>query len=292
MPLKSFWILLGSFLFTLMAMCAKICAEHFSIFEIMLYRAAASIVVIGGYMLARRIPFGTAYPMAHFRRCAAGICCFYTETLALTMLPLGLTQALGYTSPLFMAVFMIVSALAFGRDKVEWPLVGTVAAGFVGVLLIIKPSSAGMNAAGAALALVSAFFGASASWFIRDLGRQGEPPVRAVFIFMLANFAAGLAGTALSEEGFHSLDAAYLAPLSGVIVTGLFGQTIWTFAWAAGHAMLNAVFQYAGIFWGVAVGIALLGESVDALSACGMTAVFAAGVYSSLYLNVWRKRKP
>lgn len=56
-------------------------------------------------------------------------------------------------------------------------------------------------------------------------------------------------------------------------------------AWAKGHSLLNAVFQFAGIFFGVFLGMFAFGETLDWLSLIGVGVIFSAGLFSSIYLK-------
>ena len=289
MPAASLWILVGGFLFTLMSLSAKLCSAYFHVYETLFWRSIFGLICIALYMLYRGIPFATKHGFAHFRRSVAGMSCFALDIWALSYLPLSVEQPISYLSPLVFCIFFVISSKLRG-NRIEWPIIGAVLVGFSGVLLIARPESSGFNLTGVVIALVAAFAGASSNWFLRNLGQQGEPNERAVFYFMLTGTCAGALSMLLIPGEIHLPSAESVYPLLGVMASGLLGQFCWTIAWAKGHSLLNAVFQFSGIFFGVALGVVFLGETVDSTSLLGVVIIFAAGLFASLYLRGHKKR--
>ena len=284
MPAVSLWILVSGFLFTLMSMSAKICANYFTLFEILFWRSLFGVVCVASLMIYQGVPFPTKHPMAHIKRCVAGILCFLLEIWALCYLPLSVEQPISYLSPLLFCSFFVISSRRTG-DRIDWPVIGAVVLGFIGVLFIARPSAEGFNATGVVLAILSAFAGASTNWFLRSLGEQGEPSERAVFYFMLMGLLTGIIGIFFSPEPFHIPHGKWVWPLTGVMTTGIVAQVISTYAWAKGHSLLNAVFQFFGIFFCIVIGVAVLGENPDMTTIFGAVLIFVAGLFSSLYLR-------
>ncbi|MCF0254423.1 MAG: DMT family transporter [Duodenibacillus sp.] len=290
MPVKSLWNLLALFLFTLMALSAKVLTGHYSAFEIMFYRALAGALAIGGVMLRQGVGFRTRYPMAHLKRCVSGTVCFFFTILSLRYLPLSIEQAIDYSSPILFTALLIAVARVQGRERIEWPVAASVLAGFAGMLMIIRPSGADLSPLGLAYAFGATVCATGTSWFLRDLGRHGEPPVRAVFYFMCSGVIFGLAGAAVTGQGIGLPEADYAGAFAGVAFSGLAAQVCLTYAWAQGHPLLNSVFQYSGILYAALLGIFFFGETIDALSAAGMAAICCAGAFSSVYLNLKKGR--
>ena len=135
MPAVSLWILVSGFLFTLMSMSAKICANYFTLFEILFWRSLFGIVCVASLMIYQGVPFPTKHPMAHIKRCVAGILCFLLEIWALCYLPLSVEQPISYLSPLLFCSFFVISSRRTG-DRIDWPVIGAVVLGFIGVLFI------------------------------------------------------------------------------------------------------------------------------------------------------------
>ena len=281
--LQSFWILAATLLFTLMSLSAKVLSGTYGVFEIIFWRALFGAICVGIFMHLRHIGFSTRYPFAHVRRCIAGTGCFLFDILALSLLPLNLELAISYSNPLFFASLVICSSL-LAKRRIDWLMIAAILIGFAGVLIMVRPSNEGANLAGAACAVTNAFLGACSSWFVRDLADQGEPNARTVFYFMLFGVVTGGLGT-LFTGGFVGLRSDCAVPLAGVALSGLLAQVIWTHAWSRGHLLLNSLFQFSGIPCGAVFGITFFGESIDAASIVGMSIIFAAGFFSSVYLK-------
>ncbi|MCF0254380.1 MAG: EamA family transporter, partial [Duodenibacillus sp.] len=176
MPLHSLWTLLAMLLYVLMALSAKLLAGHCSAFEIMFYRCAAGFVCVGAYMASRNVGFSTRLPWAHAKRCASGTLSFFCVVMALKHLPLSIEQAIDYTSPLFFTGLLLAVARIQGGERPDRLLAAAVLAGFAGVLMVVQPASdAPLDPLGVAFAFGASLTAVGSSWFIRDLGRQGEP---------------------------------------------------------------------------------------------------------------------
>ena len=180
MPSVSFWVLVSAFLFTLMSLSAKLCTGYFDPFEIVFWRSLFGLSLLTLVMLKKGIAFSTQHPWSHAKRSIAGLCCFTLEVIAVGLLPLSVAQSINYTSPLIFCLFFTLSSIIH-RAKIDWPIIGAILFGFTGVLLISKPATQDIDSVGILCGLAAAVCGAAASWFLRDLGRQGEPSERAVF---------------------------------------------------------------------------------------------------------------
>lgn len=284
MPSISFWVLVSAFLFTLMSLSAKLCTGHFDPFEIVFWRSFFGLSLMTLVMLKKGIAFSTQHPWSHAKRSIAGLSCFILEVIAVGLLPLSIAQSINYTSPLIFCLFFTLVSIIH-RTKIDWPIIGAVLLGFTGVLLISKPTTQDINSVGILCGLAAAVCGAAASWFLRNLGKQREPSERAVFYFMLAGLVFGGVRMLCFPATVHWPTADTALPLFGVMTSGVAAQILWTYAWSRGHSLLNAVFEFSGIFFGVFLGWLCFNEHLDWLSITGIGLIFSAGLYSSLHLR-------
>lgn len=284
MPSISFWVLVSAFLFTLMSLFAKLCTGHFDPFEIVFWRSFFGLSLMTLVMLKKGIAFSTQHPWSHAKRSIAGLSCFILEVIAVGLLPLSIAQSINYTSPLIFCLFFTLVSIIH-RTKIDWPIIGAVLLGFTGVLLISKPTTQDINSVGILCGLAAAVCGAAASWFLRNLGKQGEPSEQAVFYFMLAGLVFGGVRMLCFPATVHWPTADTALPLFGVMTSGVAAQILWTYAWSRGHSLLNAVFEFSGIFFGVFLGWLCFDEHLDWLSITGIGLIFSAGLYSSLHLR-------
>jgi drug/metabolite transporter (DMT)-like permease len=100
---------------------------------------------------------------------------------ALTTLPVATAMTLNYTSPLFLALLLTWIA----RERPRRVLLATVGLGFVGAILLLRPTLTAAQVWPAAIGLASGAISAIAYWNVRELVRAQEPEARVVFYFAL-----------------------------------------------------------------------------------------------------------
>ena len=97
---------------------------------------------------------------------ALGMAAMALNFAAMIMLPLAEATAIGFSVPIFSTV---LAAMVLGEPTGKWRW-GAVAAGFLGVLLIVQPGTGEVPLLGASVALVAALLTASVTIVIRRLG--------------------------------------------------------------------------------------------------------------------------
>ena len=105
---------------------------------------------------------------AHVGRMALGVTAMALNFAAMIMLPLAEATVIGFSVPIFSTV---LAALVLGEPTGKWRW-GAVAAGFLGVLLIVQPGTGRSRpCSGRRVALVAALLTASVTVVIRRLGK-------------------------------------------------------------------------------------------------------------------------
>ena len=206
--MQSLWMLLASLFFALMAACTKWGAADYGTFTLVFYRSAIGCIAIAAWIIATRREIRTHYLWGHFKRCFIGIGNLALWFWTLSKLPLETGMTLNYTSPLFMALFVV--AVSYKKKlPVAWSLIAAIAVGFVGILMVLRPTvSAGQEH----IALIGLACGILSTWAylqVRDLNKLHEPVWRIVFYFTFFGSLFGLLGS-LSRAAFQ------LCPLSVV----------------------------------------------------------------------------
>lgn len=283
MPLQSLWMIFATFTFALMCLCSKVCTTECAPNEILFFRGLIGAILIGALICRKGIRIQTRYPLAHARRCFFGISAFLCEIFALTHLPLGLEQTLSYTTPIMLATVLSAESVMKGKG-IDWPLLCAIVIGFCGVLIIIRPDVDGINTIGVVFALLAALGSTLVSLCLRNLAHYGEPEERTVFFFMSAGFLLASVWTACTGN-FHWHRPTVMLALVGVGVLGVIAQTAFTLAWARGHGLLNAIFQFFGLVFAVLFGIFFFGETIDAFTYIGIGIVIASGLTAALILR-------
>ncbi len=157
------------------------------------------------------------------------------------------------------------------------PLTLTVALGFVGVLLVLRPSFGAGQWLGASGGLLSGLLSATAYWYVRDLARHGEPAWRIVFYFSLTVLVIGFAGSLIT--GFSEHTPAGVLLLAAVGVIALLAQLAMTRAYALGHALLTASLQYSAIVFSATLGV--IADRIALAGWIGMAVIIGSGALAT-----------
>ncbi|RBP37493.1 S-adenosylmethionine uptake transporter [Eoetvoesiella caeni] len=276
--MQSLWMLLASAMFAIMGACIKTAADYgASLPQIVLFRGMPSVLLLYAWATytQRRIP-PKSWKL-HIRRNLSGITAMWLGFYALSHLPLSTAISLNYTSPLFIAVGLILWGGA-GRDPLR---VLAVAVGFLGVVGVLRPSIEHEHFFAAMFGLAGGAMGAVAMMQVRELGRVGEAEWRTVLIFSGFVCLSSLGG--LAFEGWHELKGPGWLALVGLGVSGMVGQLAMTRAFGLGSALLTAALQYSTIIFAALLGIVFWGDHPDAVAWTGMAFIIASGL-----LSTWR----
>jgi drug/metabolite transporter (DMT)-like permease len=260
-------------LFTANDACVKLAAAEASIPQIMLLRGffvIAFLLVAAAASGQLRAWRSLAEPAVLVRSLleAAVVIVFLT---ALARMGLAEVTALFLTAPLLMTA---ASAFLL-REPVGWRRWAAVTAGFLGMLMIVRPTPAGVDWY-ALLALLAAV-GAVA----RDLSTlRIAPGTPSIIVSLAAGASVTLLGAALTPA------SGWVAPSPGlwlllfaaaVFVSG--GNYAIVVAFRAGEVSAVAPFRYLILFWALLAGVAIWGDVPDGTALAGATVIVASGVY-------------
>lgn len=269
----------ASFLLAAMSLAVKLASRHYSAGEIAFYRGLLSAAMLAVMARGLRVSLRTPLPIGQFWRSLTGAVAMTCFFYALGHLPLGLAVTLNFTSSIWIAAFALIglALVPARREPGSGFLMGVVALGFLGVVLVLRPTvHADLWGAG----LIGAAGGMLSGWAhlqAGELGRAGEPAMRTVFYFAVGNVVAG--GVWMLVEGStwtHSLESVALLVAIALSVTA--AQWMLTRAYQIGRPLVNASLQYLSIAWAFAFGLVLFGESVDVASILGIGIIIAAGI--------------
>ncbi|PKP68986.1 MAG: EamA family transporter [Alphaproteobacteria bacterium HGW-Alphaproteobacteria-4] len=194
-------------------------------------------------------------------------------TLAIALTPLSNASAILQATPL---VVVAGAALIFG-ERVGWRRWAAIAAGFVGVLIILRPGMEGFRPA--SLFTVLGMLGFAG----RDLATRAAAPV-------LSNVQLGIYGffmliptgaAMLAVTGGGALPAA--PELLGLGFATLFGVAAYyglTAAMRMGEVSVITPFRYTRLIFALALGVLVFGERPDAPMLIGSAIIIASGLYT------------
>jgi drug/metabolite transporter (DMT)-like permease len=278
------WMLVACFFFSVMAVFVKQSRSLLYFPEILLYRSFPTICILGVVMPYRGYSLKTGCLKEQLYRATFGSISMALGFWANVKLPLGLSMALSYTTPIFLALLMFF----WFKQPLGRGLSFCVLMGFVGVVVLLRPTGVDVHHLLASFsALGAGLFAAMAFMNIQLLAKSGEPEWRTVFYFaFLSAVYAGLS-TVVSYGSFHPITWDRLTLMLGLGLPGLMGQLCLTRAYGRGHPSVTSLFSYSTILLSTLWGWLFFGEHLDALTWIGGSIVLGSGL-----LATWLKRSP
>jgi drug/metabolite transporter (DMT)-like permease len=265
------WMLLAGLGFSLMSATVKWLGGSLHPFQIVFFRCFFGLLIIlpfasrGGGRAMR-----TGRPGLHLLRALIGIWAMSAGFYAVTRLPLADVTAVSFTK----GMFMVVLAVLFVGERVRWRRWTATLVGFMGVLIMVRPGSAGFDPT-MLVALLSAFLAAIVVTLIRRMPLS-ERPVTILFYFGLITTPVALLPAWLVWTTPSPAELALLALAAGL---GVAGQGCAIRAHRAGEASIVAPFDYARLLFATGLGFLLFGDLPDAWAAAGAMVIVASSVY-------------
>ncbi len=293
--MQALWMLAAAFFFATMAVCVKFASAHFNMAELVFYRGLLGVLFMWVWARGRGVGLATRYPGMHMWRSLVGVISLGAWFYAIAHLPLATAMTLNYMSSVWIAAFLVGGALlmgllpssgkaAAGTFQSQGPLVLTVITGFIGVVMMLRPTIEQNQAFAGLIGLMSGMLAAFAYMQVMALARVGEPEVRTVFYFAVGSALAGGLGmlvTGLSQ--WHWRPALWLIPM-GVLAS--LGQLCMTRAYSLAKTrsatLVVANLQYAGIVFGSVYSLLLFGDAIPLIGWAGMALIVASGIAATV----------
>lgn len=214
-------------------------------------------------------------------RCGLEITTALASVVALSLAPLATVSALMMTAPLMIAI----AAMALRWEPWRGHRLLATAAGFAGVLLVIRPSARlDVSAAGHAFALLCA-----ASLAARDLVTRHIPAtIASATIAAATTLAVCLAGLLLGfVERWAPLTQRELAALAAAAGCAALGNYALIAACRGVDLSLVTPFRYSLIVWAMLLGYTVWGDTPQLHTALGVVLIVATGAFT-----VWTAHRP
>ena len=261
--------------FGFMAAMIKLGSEAgVSVPEMAFYRFAFGLPPLLAWIAWTR-DFGawrTKRPLAHLARGAIGLSTMVLAFGALTYLPLAESATIGFVAPLFsVALSALILGEPVGRHR--W---SAVALGFIGVLIVMRPSGSSLPAEGLALALLAAFGVAAVTITIRQIGRTESTPTTVLWFTLFSMAATG----ALLPFFAQAHDTGTWAILVALGLFGGMGQLFLTSALRFAPVSVVVPFDYTQLLWAVLLGWAIWDTHPPSTTWAGAAVIIASGLYT------------
>ena len=260
--------------FAIMGALVKIGADKFSSAELVFYRSFFGLVVIWLYIYQRNLPLATPVMGKQMWRALVGFASLVMFFYAISRLPLATAITLNYTSPLFLAVFTPLLL----HEPPKKTLLLSLSLGFIGVVLLLKPSMDSQEWLAGLIGLGSGIGAALAYVHVKQLGQLNEPDWRTVFYFTLISSIG--AGLWMLFDDFQALQWEDMPLLLGLGLSATIAQLAMTRAYRTGDTLVVASLAYVTVVLASLFGVLWWHEhlSLDAWIAIGL--IIASGIIS------------
>ena len=271
------WMSGAIFSFSAMAVAGRAAALDLDTFEIMLYRSCIGFLIVLtvarvagtlGQVSTARLGLHALRNIAHF----SGQNLWF---FAITVIPLAQVFALEFTSPLWV---LVLSPLILGERLTRVRVLAGLL-GFVGILIVARPSPESLNI-GVLTAALSAIGFALSAIFTRRLTRTESITC---ILFWLTLMQIGFGLVAAGYDGDMALPSAQTLPWLVLIgCAGLLAHFCLTSALAIAPATVVVPIDFVRLPAIAVVGALVYGEALDPWVLLGALVIFAAN-----YWNIW-----
>ena len=253
----------------------KLMSESMNVGQVMLVRGvfASAIILLlcwrtGAFSYIRML----SQPLVVLRA-ANEVAATVTFLLALAHMPIANVSAVLQALPLTVTMG---AALAFGQS-VGWRRWIAICAGFVGVLITIRPGAEGFNAY-SLFALASVGF-----CTVRDLATSRLPDnIPTHLVSAATSLAVTLTGAVmlLPMGGWSEMAPASTALLALSAILLVFGYHFIILAMRTGEISFISPFRYTSLLASILLGIVMFAEIPDLAMTVGATIIVASGLYT------------
>ena len=239
--------------------------------QVTFLRGGISFFIIGaaGYLAKGKDSFKTRYWRWHILRTVLMTISTITFFVALSLIPLVNCMVIVFISPIIMTA---LSGPFLGEVVGKWRW-SAVLIGFVGILLILQPTS-GFVDLGTIFAFIAVVTYALLSLTSRKLANK-ETTYNLSFYMFIGPAIVGGFGSSVSWVT-PTAEAWILFILCGVI--GGIGFIFFNLAYQKAEASLLASFEYTGLIWASAAGYLLFNETIDSNIWLGASIIILGGL--------------
>lgn len=288
--------LFSTMCFTCMSTLARIAGKEAPVGEVVFCRSFFALIPLFVMLAFRREimeAFRATSYIGHVKRGILGSTGMFCGFVALTLLPLADSTAIGYAAPLM----VVPLAAIFLGERVRvyrWSAVGI---GFVGVVVILWPhldlhalaSASDAQSIGAMFSLASAVMAAFSTIQVRRLVAI-ETTASIVFYFMLLCSVLALITWPLGQYipimGRWMMPGPKLAFI--LVMVGVFGglgQIFLTMSYRHADTSLIAPFEYFSMIWAIIMGYFVFSDLPSAYVLTGGAIVVGSGIFV-----IWREQ--
>ena len=268
------WILVAALLFAMMTVLIKIVGETIHVTEILLIRQAVMVLIVAPAILPSfPASMATSRPDLHAARILLATTAMLCGFTAIIHLPLAEATAIGFSKTFFITIFAILIL----KETVGVRRWTATIVGFIGVLIIVRPTGIDALTAYGLLALGGAAAASMVMILIRLLSKIDKPVTiltyQALFVGLI------MAPPAVWFWTWPSLEEFALMVAIGVVSWA--AQMCNIQAFKAGEATAIASFDYTRLLYAAVAGYLLFSDVPDLATWLGAAIIIGASIYTA-----------
>ncbi|EMF60383.1 DMT family transporter [Pseudomonas cichorii] len=271
-PMRAALLMLGSTMaFGLMAVAIRYATRYVPTQEVAFFRNAFGLLALLPMLLRPgHAPLKTQQLPRYFVRSAIGLGSMLCAFWALGHLPLAQAVSLSYSTPLFVTI----AAVLWLGETVRIRRWAAVVVGFIGVLVIVRPGTAGFTA-GSLVAVAAAVLSSLVAIQIKQLTRVDSADTVVLYTYV---FWVPLSLVPALFVWVWPSGMAWLWLLATGVL-GTVGQLLWTRALRLGEVSALTPISFLQLPLVTLLGWLLFNESVDRWTLIGAGIILAANAY-------------
>ena len=275
------FLMLASFVFSLMALLIKLLGQQLHITQILLVRQIGMVAMVSPAIL-RRFPgsLRSERPGLQLLRVACALVAMLCGFSAVIHMPLADATAIFFAKSFFVTIFAMIF-LAEIVGVYRW---SAVLIGFVGVLIMLQPGTDNFSVYGL-LSLAGAAGAAGVMILLRLLSRYDSPET-------IMTYGALGVGVVMVLPGIYfwqQPSVLHWGLLVAVAVVSYFAQKCNIFAYKHGEASLLASLDYVRLLWATLFGFLVFDQFPGLPTWTGASIVIAAAIFT-IYRETRRHR--
>ncbi|WP_426195773.1 DMT family transporter [Massilia sp. DWR3-1-1] len=260
-------------LFSVMDTCMKLLSGTYPAMQVAALRALTSLPLVLAYV-GWRGAFGAMFKVRwgmHLMRGVLGIAMLSLFAFGIQTLSLAEAYSIFFIAP---ALITALSVL-FLKETVNAARWAAIVVGLVGVLVVLRPSGAGMLTLGGLAVLGAAAMYAVSAISARILSRTDRSEHMVLWLMLFIAIGAG----ALAAPHWVAVRASDTGLLCALAVSGFLGQLAITEAFGYGEASKVAPFEYTALAFGVGFDWLLWNTLPDRYTMVGAAIIIGSGLY-------------
>ncbi len=256
--------------FAAMWVMIRYASRELHAFEIVFFRNAIGTLVLLPMILMNPGLIRLSRLKANLRRATSGFIATMGTFYAVAHAPLATALSINYTAPLFATA----GAVLFLGERIRFRRVATLAVGFLGMLIVVRPGALPMTP-GVIAAMISAVSTAFSIVAIRALVSTDDSRAVAAWTFILM-----VVPSLIAASFVWTWPPAHVWPLLFMIGSAAaIGQLTLSRAFSLAEA--SAILPYDFVRFGIVAtaGIALFGQRLDAFTLLGGAVILGSTIY-------------